>query len=243
MVKELNLIYLTVYQKVLAQLILIYAFSDGGLTCPFGGFHYCPDGEVDNKGIARLISHLKRLHLPSDERKCVLREAISMDHGLYIAVEDTLKAFGQWLCGKCMDLHAVSLACHHPDGHVRFSKGSDDMSGYNVGISTPSNKEPEAEVTDGLVLDVELLDRVFKVLISSVKCIPHGCRLTFSQALKIVLCKVCKLKNRQECMSGNRKSLQQSPILWSLATWGKDDGITTILPFLLSYFPGSIMVK
>ncbi|GKA48469.1 putative reverse transcriptase domain-containing protein, partial [Tanacetum coccineum] len=130
------------------------------------------------------------LHLPSDERKCVLREAISTDHGLYMAVEETLKVFNQWLCGKCMDLHAVSRACHHPDGLVRFSKRSDDMSGYIVGISKSSNKESGTEITEGLVLDAELLDRVFKVPITTVKCIPHGCRLTFSQALKTVLCKV-----------------------------------------------------
>ncbi|GJT86986.1 hypothetical protein Tco_1068703 [Tanacetum coccineum] len=89
-----------------------------------------------------------------------------------------------------MDLHAVSRACHDPDGLVRFSKGSDDMSEYIVGISNPSNKESGTEITEGLVLDVELLDRVFKVPITTVKCISHGCRLAFSQALKTVLCKV-----------------------------------------------------
>nr|GEY72895.1 putative reverse transcriptase domain-containing protein [Tanacetum cinerariifolium] len=164
--------------------------SDGVWPCPFRGFHCCPDGEVGNKGFPRLISHLKRLHLPSDKRKDVLREAISTDHGLYMAVEKTLKIFKQWLCGKCMNLHVVSRACHHPNGLVRFSKGSDDMSGYIVGISKPSNKESGTEITEGLVFNAELLDRVFKVPITTVKCIPHGCRLAFSQALKTVLCKV-----------------------------------------------------
>ncbi|GKC01131.1 hypothetical protein Tco_0987267 [Tanacetum coccineum] len=196
--------------------------SDGVWPCPFRGFHCCPDGEVGNKGFPRLISHLKRLHLSSDERKCVLREAISTDHGLYMAVEEILKVFGQWLCGKCMDLHAVSRACHHLDGLVHFSKGSDDMSGYIVGISKPSNKEPGTEITEGSVLDVELLDHVFKVPITTVKCIPHGCRLAFSQALKQLFAR-----------SGNRKSLQQSSILKSLATWGKDDGIATLVKSIL----------
>ncbi|PWA81491.1 villin/Gelsolin [Artemisia annua] len=92
--------------------------SDGIWPCPFRRFHCCPDGVVGNKGIARLISHLKRLHLSTDERKCVLREAISTDHG------------------------------------------SNDMSGYIVGISNPSNKESETKVTEGLVLDTELLDPI-----------------------------------------------------------------------------------
>ncbi|GKC85229.1 putative reverse transcriptase domain-containing protein [Tanacetum coccineum] len=40
-------------------------------------------------------------------------------------------------------------------------------------------------------------------------------------------------KNRQERRSGNRKSLQQSSILKSLATWGKDDSITTLVKSIL----------
>ncbi|GJX42184.1 hypothetical protein Tco_0257174 [Tanacetum coccineum] len=163
-------------------------------------------------------------------------------------VGETLKIFGQWLCGKCMTLHAVTRGCHHPDGLIRFSIRSDDMSGYIIGISKPSNKEIETNVTEGLVLDAELLDHVFKVPITTVKCIPRGCCLGFSRALKMVLYKVvaqpdsvdtwvrlllfprctlqvCRPKNRQERRSGNRKSLQQTSILKSLATWGKDDGI------------------
>ncbi|PWA98187.1 villin/Gelsolin [Artemisia annua] len=230
--------------------------SDGIWPCPFRRFHCCPDGVVGNKRIARLISHLKRLHLSIDERKCVLREAISTDHGLYMAVEDTLKLFDQWLCGKCMTLHAVSRACHHPDGLVHFAEGSNDMSGYIVGISNPSNKESETKVTEGLVLDTELLDCAFKVPITTVKSIPHGCRLAFYQALITALYKVvaqpdsvdawvrlllfprctlqlCRPKNRHERWSGNRKSLQQSSILKSLATWGKDDRITMLVNSML----------
>ncbi|GJV07725.1 hypothetical protein Tco_1345381 [Tanacetum coccineum] len=230
--------------------------SDGCGPCPFRGFHCCPDGEVGNKGIASLISHLKRLHLSTNERKCVLREAISTDHRLYMAAEETLKVFCQWLCGKCMTLHVVSRACHHQDGFVFFSKGPDDMSSYIVVISKSSNMESKTEVIKGLVLDAKLLDCVFKVPITIVKCIPHVCRLAFSQALKTVLYKVvsqpdsvdawvrlllfprctmqvCRPKNRQERRSGNRKSLQQSSILKSLATWGKDDGITTLVKSIL----------
>ncbi|GKD29043.1 hypothetical protein Tco_1239821 [Tanacetum coccineum] len=100
------------------------------------------------------------------------------------------------------------------------------------------------------------LSKSFVLVITSVKCIPHGFRLAFSQALKTVLYKVvsqpnsvdawvrllllsrctlqvCRPKNRQERRSGNRKSLQQSSILKSLATWGKDDGITTLVKSIL----------
>ncbi|GKC77653.1 putative reverse transcriptase domain-containing protein [Tanacetum coccineum] len=130
------------------------------------------------------------------------------------------------------------------------------MSGYIVGITKPSNKESVTEITEGLVFDAELLDCVFKVPIITVKCIPHGCRLAFSQALKTVLCKVvaqpvsidawvrlllfprCTLqvyrpKNRQERRSKNRISLQQSSILKSLAMWGKDDDIIMMVKRIL----------
>ncbi|GKB93149.1 hypothetical protein Tco_0979286, partial [Tanacetum coccineum] len=121
-----------------------------------------------------------RLHFSIDERKRVLREAISTDHGLYMTAEETLKVFGQWLRGKCKTLHVASQACHHPDGLVHFSKRPDDMSGYIVGISKSSNKDSEIEVIEGLAFDAEHPDHVFKVPMTTVKCIPHGFRLAFS---------------------------------------------------------------
>ncbi|GJV85835.1 hypothetical protein Tco_1525733 [Tanacetum coccineum] len=121
-------------------------------------------------------------------------------------------------------------------------QGSDDMSGYIVGISKPFNKEFGTEITEGLVLDAKLLDRVFKAHVTTVKSIPHGCRLAFFQALKTVLCKVYRPKNRQERRSGNRKSLQQSSILKSLVMWGKYDGITTLVKSILDgYALGSFV--
>ncbi|PWA83792.1 reverse transcriptase domain-containing protein [Artemisia annua] len=100
--------------------------SEGTWSCPFKGFHCCPSGVCGNKGISRMISHLKSVHLSTDERKNVLREAITTDYNLFREVEGTLKVFGQWMCGKCMRLHALSRACHHPDGLVRFSEGMGD---------------------------------------------------------------------------------------------------------------------
>ncbi|GJW14651.1 hypothetical protein Tco_0018784 [Tanacetum coccineum] len=105
-------------------------------------------------------------------------------------------------------------------GRVRFGVfivarmvKSDDMSGYIVGISKPSNTESKIELIEGLVFDAELLDRILKCL--------------------SLLSNVCRPKNRQEHRSGNKKSLQQSSILNSLATWGKDDGITMLVKSML----------
>nr|GEU77548.1 putative reverse transcriptase domain-containing protein [Tanacetum cinerariifolium] len=69
------------------------------------------------------------------------------------------------------------------------------MSGYIVGISKPSNTKSKTEVIEGLVLDAELMDHVFKVPVTTVKCISHGCRLAFSQVLKIVLYNVVSHPN------------------------------------------------
>ncbi|KAL6583854.1 hypothetical protein OROMI_003143 [Orobanche minor] len=199
-----------------------------------------------------MISHIKRLHLCTNERKAVLREAISTDHDLFMAVEDTLKTFRQWLCGKCMSIHAMSRACHHHEGLVRVTDEVGDLEGCIVGILKPSNKECDINVNVGLTLDVQRLDQVFKMPITTVKSIPPSCRVAFSQALKTALYKVvaqpgsvdawirllllpqCTLQvfrpsNRQENRSENRWSLQQRLIMDSLATWGREDGIISLI--------------
>ena len=56
------------------------------------GFHCCPNGEVGSNGISRMISHLKSLHLPTDKRRAMLREAISLDHELFMSVVATIKS-------------------------------------------------------------------------------------------------------------------------------------------------------
>ncbi|KAD4585667.1 hypothetical protein E3N88_23268 [Mikania micrantha] len=71
----------------------------GVWPCPFKGFHCCPDGMAGSKGFPRLIAHIKRLHLSSDDRKKVLRDVISTDFDLFNSVGEALKASGQWLCG------------------------------------------------------------------------------------------------------------------------------------------------
>ena len=137
-----------------------------------------------------MISHLKSLHLRTDECRAVLREAITSDIGLFMSVAVTLKEFGQWICGDCMKLHALSRSCHHSDGLIKFIDGADDMSMHIVGIPKPLPNESEADLNDGLVMDAQLLDRVFKLPITTVKSIPHNCRMAFSQALKAALSKV-----------------------------------------------------
>nr|GEX42277.1 hypothetical protein [Tanacetum cinerariifolium] len=104
----------------------------------------CPDGEVGNKGFPRLISHLKRLHLPFDEHK---------------------------------ELKIVLCK---------------------------------------VVTQPDSIDAWVRLLL-----FPR-CTL-----------QVYRLKNRQERRSGNKKSLQQSSILRSLAMWGEDDGITMLVKIIL----------
>ena len=138
-----------------------------------------------------MVPHLKRLHLCSDERKSVLQEAIKSDHGLFMALEETLKVLGQWMCGRCMSIHAVSRACHHPDGLIRVTDEAEEVESHIVGILKPStNGLVIFGAREGLILDAELLDRVFRAHIITVKSIPHGCHLAFSQALKAALYKV-----------------------------------------------------
>lgn len=63
-----------------------------------------------------------------------------------MAVEDTLKAFSQWMSRKCMTLHATSHVFCHLDGHVRFIIGVDVLSSYIVSISKLSTKDTTSNV-------------------------------------------------------------------------------------------------
>ncbi|GJY01616.1 hypothetical protein Tco_0359768 [Tanacetum coccineum] len=96
---------------------------------------------------------------------------------------------------------------------------------YGFTCSVKYGAEKKENNSKGLVLDVELLDRVFKVPITTVKCIPHGCRLAFSQTLKTVLCKLVAQPDSVNAWV--------SYTLKSLATQGKDDGITTLVKSIL----------
>ncbi|MCH87560.1 hypothetical protein A2U01_0008433 [Trifolium medium] len=166
----------------------------GGFHCPFRGFHCCPDGRDESKGFARLVAHITRLHLCDDERRRLMREAIESDLCLFLAVEESLKVLRQWLCGKCMSIHAVSRTCHHSDGSdnsICVTSTAGVVESHIVGILKPSIKVLDTlDVKEELVLNTGLLERIFQVLILTVKSIPHSCRLAFSQALKETLYKV-----------------------------------------------------
>ena len=197
-----------------------------------------------SKGFPRLVAHIKRLHLSSDDRRGALREALSTDCELFVSVGEALKVSDQWLCGVCMRLHALSQACHHTDGLVRFKGVVGDVEEFIVGITRPY-VERGVVALGGMVVDEVLLDRVFSLPITTVKSIPHSCRMAFSHALAAALGKVaamptsieawvkllllprCTLRvirpsNRQERRSGNRKSLQCHSIQRALATWSGD---------------------
>ncbi|GJS68928.1 hypothetical protein Tco_0683493, partial [Tanacetum coccineum] len=203
-----------------------------------------------SKGFPRLVAHIKRLHLSSDDRRGALREALSTDCELFVSVGEALKALDQWVCGVCMCLHALSRACHHSDGMTRFKWVAGDVEEFIVGIVRPQVRR-EVVPLGGVVVDEVLLDRVFSLPITTVKSIPHSCRMAFSHALAAALGKVaatptsieawvkllllprCTLRvfrpsNRQERRSGNRKSLQCHSIQRALASWGGDGFIELI---------------
>ncbi|GJV83123.1 putative reverse transcriptase domain-containing protein [Tanacetum coccineum] len=229
--------------------------SAGVWPCPFRGFHCCPDGMAGSKGFPRLVAHIKRLHLSSDDRRGALREALSTDCELFVSVGEALKALDQWVCGVCMCLHALSRACHHTDGMTRFKWVAGDVEEFIVGIVRPQVRR-EVVPLGGVVVDEVLLDRVFSLPITTVKSIPHSCRMAFSHALAAALGKVaatptsieawvkllllprCTLRvfrpsNRQERRSGNRKSLQCHSIQRALASWG-GDGFIELIPSLFA---------
>ncbi|KAI3776189.1 hypothetical protein L1987_45961 [Smallanthus sonchifolius] len=233
----------------------------GVWLCPFKGFHCCPDGTSGSKGFPRLVAHIKRLHLSSDDRKGTLREAVSTDYDLFVSVGEALKVSGQWLCGVCICLHALSRACHHVDGIAHFKWVARDAEEFIVGIPKP-NVGREVVPLGEVVMDGVLLERVFSLPITIVKSIPHNCQMALAQALTVALGKVaampdsveawvrllllpcCTLRvfrpsNRQERRSGNRKSLQCHSIQRSLAAWRDGDGFEELILSLFAQPLGS----
>jgi hypothetical protein len=186
--------------------------------------------------------------LCDDERKSMIQGAIKSDLSFFVVLEESLSVLGQWLCGKCMSIHALSRACHHLDGLIRATLIAEEVESHIIGILKPSTVDTDAlGVQEGLILDAKLLEKVLQAPIFTVKSIPHSCRLAFSHALKEALYKVvsapgtvgtwvqllllprCTLQvvkpqTRRDRRSGSRKSLQQHHILGCLATWREADG-------------------
>ena len=130
------------------------------------------------------------------------------------------------------------------------------MSRHIVSIKKPPPNKPDATINVGLVLDAQLLYRVFKLPITTIKSIPYNCHMGFSQDLKAALFKVLvhrrsieawvtlltlprytlsvfRPKNRQESSFRNRKSLQHRNILSALSTWGIEDDIAKLVKNLV----------
>ncbi|PWA50977.1 hypothetical protein CTI12_AA467910 [Artemisia annua] len=227
-----------------------------GQSCPFKFFHSC---KYDNSGSSRLLGHLKRDHLSWDDGIRVLRDAISVESALFGEVGEALRFLSQWLCVRCMSLHALSRGCHHEDGIARFTSSSGDADDFIVGIPKP--RQPlidQAHVSSGgIVVDGALLERVFAIPMVTVKSIPHTCRMAFAQALtgslrkvlatpgsveswvKLLLLPRCTLQvvrpaSRQERRSGNRKSMQCGSIMRALAVWKDGVGLEDLVLSLLA---------
>lgn len=67
----------------------------GICPCLFKSFYCCPNCKVGSTGIICMLSHIKRHHLLTEDRIFVLCEALASDDGLFMAVKETLKAYGQ----------------------------------------------------------------------------------------------------------------------------------------------------
>ncbi|PWA55863.1 hypothetical protein CTI12_AA424200 [Artemisia annua] len=221
----------------------------GVWPCPFRKFHCCKDGRPGSAGYTRLLAHIKRDHFRSDDSKDCLRDALSLDWVLLSDVGEMLKMFDQWLCGRCMMLHALSRGCHHSNGISTFAPGSDVGVDRVVGIPKPCRPSVDmaTNLSGVMPVDVGLLERVLSLPIKTVKSIPPNCRLAFVQVLtstlrrvvgapgsvdawvKLLLLPRCTLRVvspscRQERRSGNRKSLQSSSINQALARWKDGSG-------------------
>lgn len=129
------------------------------LHCSFREFHCFPDGEGESKGISRVVSHLKTLHLWTDEYKNTIRKSISSDPYLFTIFKEILRGFGSWICRRCMSIHAMSWICYHPDGLIWVTHGSREVKSHIMVIVKPSTIESNnLDANEGIVLGSRLLE-------------------------------------------------------------------------------------
>ncbi|KAI5447599.1 hypothetical protein KIW84_015164 [Lathyrus oleraceus] len=105
----------------------------GEIYCPLWELHCCPDGKDESKGISHMVSHFKMIYLWSDEHKNIIQEAIESYSNSFTTFKETLKEVGQWICGRCMRIHAMGHACHHSDGLVRVTLGTMEVGSHIMG--------------------------------------------------------------------------------------------------------------
>lgn len=105
-----------------------------------------------------------------------------------MAFEKSMRMVEQWIFGRCINFHAMSRACHHPDGLVCVTNETWEFKSHILHVSKPSRKDPDTLcVNEGLVLDARPLGNVLKEPMFTMKSIPHDCCLVLSKASKDAL--------------------------------------------------------
>jgi hypothetical protein len=84
-----------------------------------------------------------RLCLCDNKQKSIIHEAIESGLGLFLAVEESLRVLGQWLCGKCINICTLSQACHHLGDLIRVIFTAGEIESNILVISKPSTKVPD----------------------------------------------------------------------------------------------------
>lgn len=75
----------------------------GGLHCPFHKFHDFHDGKDESKGVSRMVSHLKILHLCIDNAKIEFRKLLRV---IYICLWHSRSHYGELGNGYVEDVYA-----------------------------------------------------------------------------------------------------------------------------------------
>ncbi|GJS68171.1 hypothetical protein Tco_0682736 [Tanacetum coccineum] len=191
-----------------------FVLQAGVWPCPFRGFHCCPDGMAGSKGFPRLVAHIKRLHLSSDDRRGALREALSTDCELFVSVGEALKALDQWVAG--------------------------DAEEFIVGIVRPQVRR-EVVPLGGVVVDEVLLDRVFSLPITTVKSIPHSLASRRILMLMLLLCIQRALASwGGDGFIELIPSLFAQPLR---VVSGKDDRVSGVAPLRYGYFDSDVWLS
>lgn len=248
----------------------VQTVSPKRVHCPFRGLDGCKDGNGRGLTPPSFIRHLQSFHLSDDGAVEKFHKLLSTDHGMFASFESILKQLGLWFCCGCYNTHTLSKNCYHEDSQetIEAPASADGFVSFFIsGISRPTLDELSTVGNDlvsfddnhseGIIFDVPLLERVFRVKSNTVKSVPWKCRLGFARVLKEALVKVIaepsnvlawvqllilprcilstfKPKSSAESRSGKRRSLQAEGISDSIRIWREPGGIQRLVCLFLS---------
>lgn len=150
---------------------------------------------VRGRGLAKgyFFKHINNRHVANGAKFDRCRDIIKTNGAVHALWEEALSQLKMWLCTLCMHPYGWRKCCKVHEGVVIPAPFNDkDVDFLIHGITKPPEEVSVSPHEDIFVddehrlpsLDVDLLDKVFRSQIRTIRHIPAKCRLNFSRDFK-----------------------------------------------------------